>query len=419
MGRPRELDRQRLTDTAEALDCLVPDSFCLAAEGVGTLSGRTFVAKDLFAVAGHTPSFGHPRWRETHRPSELTAPVIETLRRAGATMLGLTRLDQLAYSLVGNVGEGEPPVNSLYPGRFTGGSSSGTAAAVAGGVGDFGVGTDTVGSIRVPAASCGLFSIRPTHAAIDSSGVLPLAPSFDVVGILAREPFVLRDAHASISLAQVGQSAPLQRVLLARDCLEDLDPDLAQAIVGLAALLRARIGVDVVEASFARFTESRVTDLLSRLQAREIWASHSSWILANREHLAPDVRGRLERAELLAAASAQERAADTLEWEEYRRDYERELGAAGTAVLLAVTPGLPPPRAASQAELLAFRAGCLRWSAPSSMTGSAQVVVPVRASGSGLTYGVGLLGARGGDSSLLAAVCAAFADGQIPPVGND
>jgi amidase len=402
-----------MRDIAARLNCLVPDSVRLESSETGVLSGRTFVVKDLFAVAGHTSSFGHPRWRESHSPSDVTAAVVEKLRAAGATMLGLTRLDQLAYSLIGNAGEGEPPMNSLYPDRFTGGSSSGTASAVAGGMCDFGIGTDTAGSIRVPAASCGLFSIRPTHGLIDSSGALPLAPSFDVVGMLAKEPSILRDAFGSMVSRELRPSAPLARVLLPTDCLESLDSEVAAVIVGLAWLLRDRIGVEIRETCFARFADDLVADLFARLQAREIWAVHSAWILENRRFLAPDVQARLGRAELLWRATDEERATDAQAWSEYRREYEA-VTSSGTAILLPVMPGVPPRRDASADELLKFRVGSFRWNAPSSLTGSAQAVVPVRHGGSGLTYGVGLLGGKEQDVSLLTAIHGAFGDGKIP-----
>jgi amidase len=399
--------------TAGRLNCLVGDSARLAGSSSGVLAGRTFVAKDLFAVAGHTSSFGHPGWRETHAPSEVTAAALEKLTDAGASMLGLAKLDQLAYSLIGNAGEGEPPLNSLYVDRFTGGSSSGTASAVAGGLCDFGLGSDTAGSIRVPAASCGLFAIRPTHGAIDASGAIALASPFDVVGILAREPLLLRDAFGVLAAREPRRLASLERVLLPVDCLASIDAEQAQAIRGLADLLGERLGVEIGETSLARFSNDSVADLFARLQAREIWATHSAWILANRRSLAPDVQARLERAELLSRSSEKEKEADVRAWERYRRDYDRAAEGA-TAILVPVMAGLPPRRDASAGELLEFRSGSFRWTAPSSLSGGAQVVLPVRHGASHRTYGVGLLGARGQDASLLDALCAAFADGAAP-----
>src|SRR6187431_2451150 len=175
------------------LSCLTPDSVGMKPTGNGKLDGKTFVVKDLFAIKGHISSFGNARWRETHLASEATSPIITKLLTAGAHLIGTAKQDQLAGSLVGNIGEGEAPINSLYPNRFTGGSSSGSAAAVAGGLVDFALGTDTAGSVRVPAAACGIYGLRPTYNAISSEGVLPWGKSFDAVGILSQEVRLIRE----------------------------------------------------------------------------------------------------------------------------------------------------------------------------------------------------------------------------------
>jgi amidase len=168
-------------------DCWAPGSLRIPAVGSGPLSGVTLAVKDMFAIEGHVSSFGLARWRETHSPSRYTAPALARLLAAGASVAGLAKLDQLAWSIVGNAGEGVAPLNSAYPDRFTCGSSSGPAAAVAAGLADVGLGTDTGGSVRAPAAACGLYGLRPTHGLVSAEGVLPLAPSFDTVGVMARD----------------------------------------------------------------------------------------------------------------------------------------------------------------------------------------------------------------------------------------
>jgi amidase len=382
----------------EDLHCYVPGSVQLAGAGSGPLQGKTFACKDLFAVAGHTSSFGHARWRETHAESADTAPVVKRLLEAGASMTGLTKLDQIAYSLIGNVGEGEPPVNPLHPDRFTGGSSSGSASAVAGELCDFALGTDTAGSIRVPAAACGLFSIRPTHGTLDPEGVLPLAPSFDVPGILAREPGTLRNAFAAAA-GSPAEASPIEKVVLPTDCLEELSGVLAETIVSFAGKAE-RLGAQVEEGSFGRFTSDEVADLFARCQAREIWATNGKWVTENLDVLAPDVVKRLERAELLSRSTSEEKAADLAELERYRSDYAAIAGY-GTVILLPVMAGLPPRRDADADELLEFRLGSFRWTAPSSLTGSPQVVASVADLTSGQKHGVGILGAPGADNALL------------------
>jgi amidase len=399
--------------SAQQLRCLVPDSFALAGAAGGPLAGATFVAKDLLAVRGHTSSFGHPRWRETHAESEFTAPALERLRSAGASMLGLTKLDQLAYSLIGNVGEGEAPLNPLYPDRFTGGSSSGTASAVAGGLCDFGLGSDTAGSIRVPAGACGLYALRPSHGLLDATGALPLAPSFDVLGLLAREPRALRAALAALAPTEPPPAQPLRRVLVPDDCLQALDAEMAEVILAVASLLEDRCGVEIRGVGFAALAADSAAELFTRLQAREIWAAHSAWILANRSHLAPDVQTRLERAALLSAATPAERDADARARAQYTAA-QQSLLDEGSAILLPAMGGLAPRREASAEELGRFRSATLRWTAPASLSGSPQAVLPVRHGGSGVTHGVGLLGAAGQDMALLDALGSAFGEEPLP-----
>src|SRR5260370_20944676 len=176
------------------INCWVCDSFSMKPTGHGVLDNKTVAIKDLVQVIDHVASFGNSRWRETHQPSNTTAPLITNILNAGAEIAGFTKLEQLAYSLIGNVGEGEAPLNSLYPERFTGGSSSGSAAAVAANLVDIGIGTDTGGSIRVPAACCGLFGLRTTHGLITKTDVIPLAQSFDVIGMLAKSPKLIIQA---------------------------------------------------------------------------------------------------------------------------------------------------------------------------------------------------------------------------------
>src|SRR3546814_654433 len=153
----------------------------------GPLAGVTFAAKDIFDTAGHVTGCGNPDWLRTHSPAVETAPVVHTLLEAGATLVGKTLTDEIAYSLNGENVHYGTPINVNAPGRIPGGSSNGSAAAVAGGLVDFALGSDTGGSVRVPASYCGIYGLRPTHDRISLDGVMPLAPSFDTVGWFARE----------------------------------------------------------------------------------------------------------------------------------------------------------------------------------------------------------------------------------------
>jgi amidase len=405
-----------MRDADTAVHCWVPGSISLRPTGRGPLDGTSAAVKDLVSIAGHTSSFGHPRWRATHPPSTRTAPAAARLLAAGAAVAGLAKLDQLAYSLIGNAGEGTAPGNTLYPDRFTGGSSSGSAAAVAAGLADIGIGTDTAGSVRVPSACCGLFGLRPSHGVIDAAGVLPLAPSFDVVGVMTRDAGTLRRAFGVLAAAPLPPPAAVREVRLAGDCLRTLGPDAAAAVRLTAALLAGKLGGEVVNCAFGDLAGSGISELFARLQAREIWGIHGRWVTENRAVLADDVRARLDRAEALSADPAERQATDQRARAARTASYAR-FAAPGTVVVVPVLPGLPPLRRAGPADLAAFRSGCLAFTAASSLTGCPELVVPVRHLPSGHTFGAGILAPVHGDATLLHLAGVLCPDGGPVEVG--
>ena len=345
-----------MPEDAPPAACWAPGSVSLQATGHGPLDNVTVAVKDMISVAGHVSSFGHPRWRATHLPSQETAPALSGLLAAGASVTGLAKLDQLAYSLIGNAGEGVAPLNSQYPGRFTGGSSSGPAAAVAAGLADAGLGTDTAGSIRVPAAACGLFGFRPTHGLVCTRGVLPLAPSFDVVGVLARRAALLRQVAEVLLASSEAARRPVtvRTVCVPADVLAGVSPEVAEAVQGTASAIAEASGCAVSECSPRSFIYDAVADLFARLQGREVWRVHGSWLSENRQFLAPDVQARVDRAEALSRASPQQ-LADGHAWHSYTTRLGGVLPPDSVAVL-PVIAGLPPRRSAGPEELLAFRA---------------------------------------------------------------
>ncbi len=152
------------------------DNFSLAATGEGPLSGLTFVVKDIIDVAGHRTGCGNPTWLATHPPATVHAVCVEQLLAAGGRAVGKTISDEIAFSLLGENHFYGTPLNPAAPDRIPGGSSSGSASAVACGLADFALGTDTGGSVRVPASNCGLWGLRPSHGFVSVAGVMPFAP---------------------------------------------------------------------------------------------------------------------------------------------------------------------------------------------------------------------------------------------------
>src|SRR5687767_3758098 len=208
----------------------------------GPLSGLEFGAKDIYDVAGHKTGFGSPDWLRTHGEATRTAPVIQQLLEAGAHMVGKTHTDELTFSLNGENAHYGTPVNVNAPGRIPGGSSSGSAAAVAGGLVDFALGSDTGGSVRAPASFCGIYGIRPTHARISLEGACPLSRSLDTAGWFARDPDILERVGAVLFGEEPDRELPA-RFLLAQDAFE---------VAGAAAAAALQPGLERVSALLGR-----------------------------------------------------------------------------------------------------------------------------------------------------------------------
>jgi amidase len=155
------------------------------------LSDLDFAVKDIIDVEGCKTGCGNPDWLRTHETAAANAPVVQKLVDAGARMVGKTVTEEIAYSLIGENAHYGAPVNVNAPGRVAGGSSSGSAAAVAAGDVHFALGSDTGGSVRIPASFCGIYGLRPTHGRIPLEGIMPLAASYDTIGWFARDPAVM------------------------------------------------------------------------------------------------------------------------------------------------------------------------------------------------------------------------------------
>ena len=408
------MERTMTPDPTE-VGAFVPNSIAMSGSGEGSLRGRTFVAKDLFSLKGHRSSFGHERWRATHAEATATSPVLAGMLDAGADLVGLTKLDQLAYSLIGNVGEGTPPRNVLDDRLFCGGSSSGSAAAVAAGLADIGLGTDTAGSIRVPAAACGLHSIRPSHGLIAPHEVIPLAQSFDVVGIFGLRASTIADA-LKVLAPQAANLVPPVGVKLAADVFDTADADTERVGRSVAEAAASIMGMPFEEVEFGEFTSTDIGDLFARLQGREIWSNHGRWVQEHGSYLADDVRSRLERCERLSRDSADVKEQDRHERLRYAQTFSTAVDP-GTVVVLPVMLGHGPMRAWDDEQLAQFRSGCFRLAAPSSLTGAPQAVFSVPRDGDPRSVGVGLLAAPGGDLRLLELMASLGNDAQVTAMG--
>ena len=378
----------------------------------GALDDLSFAAKDVFAIEGVASCFGNPTWLATHAPAVQTARAIDQLVAAGATMSGLTVTDELALSLTGENHHYGTPANPRAPGRVAGGSSSGSAAAVAAGLVDFALGTDTGGSVRVPASHCGLYGFRPTHGAVSTDGVLPLAPRFDTVGWLARDPDVLArvgdvllpaasDGGAGAGATAVGLPS---RLLVPQDVSEILGRSTFTSFVRGAVGLVARLGrpLRAVTVGDGATPIGGWLKTYLALQNFQVTALHRSWIERARPVFGPLIAGRLERA--LATSGAEAARA------EWRREYLCARLAAlldgeeGTSwILWPSAAGIAPPRGLADDVIDAETGRSLTLGALASLAGLPQVSLPL-VEIDDFPFGVSLIGPRGADRALLTAI---------------
>ena len=361
----------------------------------GPLAGLRFAAKDIYDVAGQTCCCGNPDWLASHPPAERTAPAVEALLAAGATLVGKTLTDELAFSLNGENHHYGTPVNSAAPDRIPGGSSNGSASAVAGGLVDFALGSDTGGSIRAPASYCGLYGLRPSHGAISLGGIMPLAPSFDTVGWFTRDPELLE----RVGQVLLGQGAPAQpgRLLYATDAFERVLPQaaapLADALDWLSSTLGpaepVRVAADGLDTWLAHF---------QALQWSEIWQSHGDWIGRCNPAFGPGIDERFQLASEVPDAAVEAAQAFRAEV----ADGLRRLLGDNTILVLPSAPGAAPLKGLPRDETVRYRNRALGILCIAGLGYLPQLSIPAAVS-EGAPVGLSLVGAPGSDRMLLAA----------------
>jgi amidase len=386
-------------------------AFCrhthVAIDGVpaGPLVGLTFGLKDIFDVAGHPTGFGSPDWLASHEPAVHTASVATRLLNAGASLLGKTHTEEMAFSLTGENAHYGTPLNVAAPGRVPGGSSSGSAAAVAGGLVDFAVGSDTGGSVRAPASFCGIYGIRPTHGRIALDGVCPLAPMFDTCGWFARDAALL--ARVGDVLLREGpgllSGSPSRarpgRLLLAIDAFASVEPDVAEALGAavdrVANVLGTPERVTVsAEGLSAWFNVFRV------LQFADIWDTHGAWVRRVQPAFGPQIAPRF-------AAAAAIDPADVVRMQSMRALICERLDtllANGAVLVVPTVPDIAPLLGLPPDQTVAFRERALALLCIAGLGGLPQVSMPGGLVG-GCPVGLSLIAARGNDEMLLDLVC--------------
>ncbi|KAL1204646.1 Amidase 1 [Cardamine amara subsp. amara] len=394
-----------------------------------SLQDLTFAVKDIFDVEGRVTGFGNPDWLRTHSAATSTAPVVSSLLEAGATALGITIMDEMAYSINGENAHYGTPINPIAFDRVPGGSSSGSAVAVAARLVDFSIGTDTGGSVRVPASYCGIFGFRPSHGAVSTAGVTPMAQSFDTVGWFARDTAILKrvgcvlleQPHLDLLLLEPS------KLIIADDCFElcsvprdlmvqPLVRSLEKSFEGNTVIKKVNLGNYIEESvpSLKHFMTSddvkiqqefcipslmALSSSMRLLQRYEFKMNHGEWISSVKPEFGPGISARIQEAietsdekiELCRSVKSQLLTAlSTL------------LGEKGVLVIPTV-PGPPPHLQADVTALESFRSRAFSLLSIAGVSGFCQVSIPLGLH-ENLPVSVSLVAKHGSNGFLLSLV---------------
>lgn len=370
----------------------------------GPLSGLRFATKDLLDVAGTRTGAGNPAYLEAAPPAGEHARSVAALLDAGADLVGKTVSDELAFSLSGtNIHYGTPS-NPVAPDRVPGGSSAGSASAVAAGEVDLAIGTDTGGSIRIPASYCGLYGIRPSHGRIDRHGTFLLAQSFCTTGLFARDGAVLEDAWRALAAGatdpawQPTPSRPIEELVVVPELSGLADPAAAEVIGRAVSDLAGQLGVAVTDGTLGGPEAlERYLVAFRTIQMAEAWARHGAWIESHPGELGPGIGQRFAAS---ASVGPEDVAAAVAVRAELRGVIASLLGA-GRYLAQPTASGAAPPIELDGPVKDDLRARTLRLTAPAGLAGSPVVSMPL-AEVHGLPLGVSLVGLPGDDEALVA-----------------
>ncbi|MEH3086212.1 MAG: amidase [Xylophilus ampelinus] len=362
----------------------------------GPLAGLRFGVKDLFDVAGYPTGGGSPLVLAMSGLKARTAPTVQALLDAGAAFAGKTVTDELAFSMNGDNAHFGAPVNGAAPERISGGSSSGSAAAVSHGLCDFALGTDTGGSVRAPANHCGLVGLRPTHGRVSLEGALDLAPSLDTCGWFARDTATFARV-ADVLLGDDPAPLPARPRLLRPDDLwalatpeaaEALRPALARAESAFGAAQPVEAALDGLDAMYWHFRH---------LQGREAWMTDGPLIERFAPPLGPGVKERFAWSRQVT--DAQVAAAQAFR-DRFRTRLAGLLGRDGV-LALPTMPDIAPLRSDPESALEDYRNRAIRLLCAAGLAGFPQLSLPL-ARRAGAPLGLSLLGPAGSDRSLVA-----------------
>lgn len=360
------------------------------------LSGRSFAVKDVIDVAGSPTGAGNPDVLAAASPAPMHAVAVQRLLDAGASCQGKTHTAETAYSLSGVNEHYGTPGNPADADRDPGGSSSGSAVAVASGIVDIALGTDTAGSVRVPASYCGVIGMRPTHGRVPTQGVFPLAPRFDTVGWMTRHGQVARRVGEAL-LGSGRRRGRITQLLVAEDMFEMCDPGVGDALsdaVGRVSMALLRTPEPI---RFWGLGEAEQwADAFRTLQRADAWRANRSWIERTRPTFGPTIAQRWAEA---AAVTATEEA-DAERTAALLSERVWELLSGGAVMVVPTCPGPAPLLDADAASAREVRGRQMTFSVVAPLARAPQISLPL-VEVDGLPVGLGVMAGPGADELLL------------------
>lgn len=359
----------------------------------GPLAGLTLGVKDIFDVEGYVSGWGNPDRFAEAKPATHTTGAIQKLLDAGARFIGKTQTEELAFSMIGQNVHFPPPVNSAAPDRVTGGSSSGSVAAVAGGLADIATGSDTGGSVRVPASFCGVMGLRTTQGLIPMDHTMPLAPSFDTFGWFAKDA----ETYEKVGEVLLGKGSDFKPRLISLPVLDELVLGSAEAnAYGRMKNAVAEVLGAVRAAKQPPFAIDDLYWVTRRLQAKEGWASHGAWLSVPGRNVGKAI---YERYVFGKTVTDEQAAEDKAMRDAFRTALGDLLGDDGILVLPTV-PCAAPRSKSTPEEMGAFRERAIRLLCWSGLSGFPQISLPL-GTVDGAPFGISLLGPARSDMALI------------------
>ena len=358
----------------------------------GLLSNLNFVLKDMCDVKNFKTSCGNPDFFKKCDFANDYAPFLKYLLNEGPVLKGITVCDEFFYSLIGENGHYGTPTNLNAPSCVPGGSSSGSAAALTTDLYDFSIGSDTGGSVRIPASFCGLIGMRPTHNRINTKGVYPMAPSFDTVGWFANNPEIFQKV-GNVLLNNIERSnVDFKQYVVAEDLLELCDAEVQSNFnnyinVNIPNINKTRLSTN---------TKAIIADNFRILQGAEVKANIIPWIEKNKPNISPEIRSRIDMASKITDIEVNR----ALIFRKTLIDEIKKSLPEGTIAVFPTSPFSAPKSGQDDESLGSFRKRLMELTSVAGMTSRPQITIPRLKDKSG-PVGISLLGWKYSDEILL------------------